>query len=54
MEFDPFGLSVKDFTTRNLIVRMNSTDPLYTMRLLGSVTPSSTFVAALTVVALAT
>jgi hypothetical protein len=46
MEFDPFGLSVKDFTTKNVIVRSNSTDPLYTMRLLGSLTPSSSTVAA--------
>jgi hypothetical protein len=37
MEFDPFGLSVKDLTTRNLISRSNSTSPLYTLRL-----PSST------------
>jgi hypothetical protein len=38
MEFDPFGLSVKDLTTKNMIVRSNSTDPLYTMCLPGSVT----------------
>jgi hypothetical protein len=31
MEFDPFGLSVKDLTTRNVIARSNSTDPLYTL-----------------------
>jgi hypothetical protein len=36
MEFDLFGLSVKDPTTRNVIVRSNSTDPLYTMRLPSS------------------
>jgi hypothetical protein len=41
MEFDPFGLSVKDLTTRNVNVRSNSTGPLYTMRLPRSVTPSS-------------
>jgi hypothetical protein len=35
MEFDPFGLSVKDLTTKNVIVRSNSTGPLYTMRLSG-------------------
>jgi hypothetical protein len=51
MEFDPFGLSVKDLTTRNVIVRSNSTGPLYTMCLPGSVTPSSGIVAALTVIA---
>jgi hypothetical protein len=43
MEFDPFGLSVKDLTTKNVIV----TDPLYTMRLPGSLTPSSSAVATL-------
>jgi hypothetical protein len=37
MEFDPFGLSEKDFTTRNVIARSNSTAPLYTLLL-----PSST------------
>jgi hypothetical protein len=40
IEFDPFGLSVKDLSTRNVIVRSNSTGPLYTMRLSGSTTPS--------------
>jgi hypothetical protein len=33
MEFDPFGLSVKDLATRNVIVRSNSSDPVYTLRL---------------------
>jgi hypothetical protein len=51
MEFDPFGLSVKDLTIRNVIVRSNSTGPLYTMCLPGSVTPYSSTVAALTTVA---
>jgi hypothetical protein len=50
MEFDPFGLSVKDLTTKNMIVRSNSTGPLYTMRLSGSLTPSSSAVAALAAV----
>jgi hypothetical protein len=50
MEFDPFGLSVKDLTTKNVIVRSNSTGPLYTMRLPGSLTPSFSIVAALVVV----
>jgi hypothetical protein len=36
MEFDPFGLSVKDHTTKNVIVMSNSTGPLYTMHLSGS------------------
>jgi hypothetical protein len=40
MEFDLFGLSVKDLSTRNVIVRSNSTSPLYTMCLPGSTTPS--------------
>jgi hypothetical protein len=46
MEFDPFGLSAKDLTTRNVIVRSNSTGPLYTMRLPSSFTSPSTAVAA--------
>jgi hypothetical protein len=46
MEFDPFGLSVKDLTTRNVIVRSNSTSPLYTMHLPSSFTSPSTVVAA--------
>jgi hypothetical protein len=50
MEFDPFSLSVKDFTTKNVIIRSNSTCPLYTMRLSGSLTPSSSDVAALAAV----
>jgi hypothetical protein len=47
MEFDPFGLFVKDLTTRNVIVMSNSTGPLYTMHLSESLTPSSNVVAAL-------
>jgi hypothetical protein len=47
MEFDQFSLSVKDLTTKNVIVRSNSTGPLYTMRLPESLTPSSSVVAAL-------
>jgi hypothetical protein len=50
MEFDLFDLSVKDLTTKNAIIRSNSTDPLYTMRLLRSLTPSSSDVAALAAV----
>jgi hypothetical protein len=51
MEFDPFSLSVKDLTTRNVIIRSNSIGPLYMMRLPRSITPSSDTVAALIVVA---
>jgi hypothetical protein len=50
IEFDPFNLSVKDLTTKNVIVRSNSTGPLYTMRLPGSLTPSPSAVAALAAV----
>jgi hypothetical protein len=50
MKFDTFDLSMKDLTTKNVIVGSNSTGPLYTMRLLGSLTPSSSGVAALTAV----
>jgi hypothetical protein len=49
-EFDSFGLSVKDLTTKNVIVRSNSADLLYTMRLPGSLTLSSSIVAALAAV----
>jgi hypothetical protein len=47
MEFDPFGLFVKDLTTKNVIVRSNSIGPLYTMRLPGFLTPSPSIVATL-------
>jgi hypothetical protein len=50
MEFDLFGFSVKDLTTKNMIVRSNNIGPLYTMHLSGSPTPSSNAVAALAVV----
>jgi hypothetical protein len=33
MEFDPFGLSVKDLSTQNVLTRYNSSGPLYTMHL---------------------
>jgi hypothetical protein len=36
---------VNDLTTKNVIVRSNSTGPLYTMCLPGSLTPSSSAVA---------
>jgi hypothetical protein len=47
MEFDPFGLFVKDLSTWNMIVRSNSTGPLYTLHLPGSTTPSAGAMAAL-------
>jgi hypothetical protein len=50
MKFDPFDLSVKDLTIKNVIVRSNSTGPLYMMHLLGSLTPSSIVVVVLAVV----
>jgi hypothetical protein len=50
MEFDLFGLSVKDLTAKNVTVRLNSTGPLYTMRLPGSLTPSFSAVVALAAV----
>jgi hypothetical protein len=50
MEFDPFGLSVNDLTTKNVIIRSNSIALLYTMRLLRSLTLSSSAVAALAIV----
>jgi hypothetical protein len=40
MEFDPFGLSVKDLATRNVLTRCNSSGPLYMMRLPSRSTPS--------------
>jgi hypothetical protein len=38
MEFDPFGLSVKDLTTRSVIARYDSPGPLYTIPLCASAT----------------
>jgi hypothetical protein len=32
VEFDPFGLSVKDLATGNVIIRCNSTGELYSFR----------------------
>jgi hypothetical protein len=31
MEFDPFGLSVKDYRTKAVIARFNSSGDLYTL-----------------------
>jgi hypothetical protein len=41
MEFDPFGLSVKDLSTQNMITKCNSSGPLYTMCLPSHPAPSS-------------
>jgi hypothetical protein len=40
VEFDPAGCSVKDLQTRNVIIRCNSSGPLYPLRF-----PTATFVA---------
>jgi hypothetical protein len=40
MEFDPFGLSVKDLTTRRMLARYDSIGPLYTLPLPTSTTPT--------------
>jgi hypothetical protein len=40
MEFDPFGLSVKDLATRRVLARYDSTGPLYTLPLPTSITPT--------------
>jgi hypothetical protein len=47
MKFDPFGLSVKDLSIRNVIVKLNSTGPLYMLRLPEPTTPSPGAMAAL-------
>jgi hypothetical protein len=41
MEFDPFGLSVKDLATQSVIVRSDSLGPLYTISLCASATFSA-------------
>jgi hypothetical protein len=51
MEFDPCGLSVKNLTTRNVIVRSNSTGPLYTLHLLSSTASRHTSPCAMSVIA---
>jgi hypothetical protein len=40
MEFDAFGLLVKDFATRRVLARYNSTDLLYTLPLPDSTAPT--------------
>jgi hypothetical protein len=42
MEFDPFGLSVKDLNSRNTILRCNSSGPLYTISLPTARAPPTT------------
>jgi hypothetical protein len=51
MEFDHFGLSVKDLTTRNAIDRSNSTGPLYTLCLPSSTASSRTSPCAMSTIA---
>jgi hypothetical protein len=51
MEFDSFGLSVKDLTTRNVIARSNSTGLLYMLRLLSSTASSRTSLCAMSAIA---
>jgi hypothetical protein len=51
IEFDHFGLSVNDLSTRNMIIRCDSSGSLYTMRLPSRSTPSSSVVAPTTFVA---
>jgi hypothetical protein len=41
MDFDQFGLFVKDLSMWNIIIRCNSLRPLYTMRLLSHPASSS-------------
>jgi hypothetical protein len=36
MEFDPFGLFIKDLATRSVIISPNRSGPLYTLHILGS------------------
>jgi hypothetical protein len=51
MKFDPFGLYVKDLSTRNVITKCDSSGPLYAMRLPLRSTPSSSVAAPTTLVA---
>jgi hypothetical protein len=51
MKFDPFDLSVKDLSTRNVITRCDSSGPLYTMHLPSRSTPSSSVAAPTTLIA---
>jgi hypothetical protein len=40
MDFDPFGLCMKDLSMRNVITRWNSSGALYTLRLPSHLAPS--------------
>jgi hypothetical protein len=51
MLFDPFGLSVKDLTTKNVIARSNSTGQLYTLRLPSFTASSHTSPCAMSTIA---
>jgi hypothetical protein len=51
MEFDPFGLSMRNLTTRNVIAKLNSTGPLYLFHLLRSITSSCISLCAMSFVA---
>jgi hypothetical protein len=51
MEFDPFGLSVKDLTIRNVIARSNSTGLLYMLRLPSFTASSRTSPCAMSTIA---
>jgi hypothetical protein len=51
MEFDPFGMFVKDLSTWNILTRCNSSGPLYTMRLPSCIPPSPCAAPATTLVA---
>jgi hypothetical protein len=53
MEFDPFGLSVKEISTWNVTTRCNSSGHLYTMHLHSHAAPSLPMSAPSAVVALA-
>jgi len=45
VEFDPLGVSVKDLRTRNILLRCNSSGPLYTLQLPSSPTDTCALVA---------
>jgi hypothetical protein len=51
IEFDPFCLSVKDLSTRNVITTCDSSGPLYTMCLPSRSTPLSSVAASTALVA---
>jgi hypothetical protein len=56
MEFDPFGLPVKDLATRRVLARYDSTGPLYTLPLptLPTTTPRAILYALATTASSAT